>query len=218
MTVPASNPQLTKLARTLGVSEQRIAYLAEVPPADLNRFRGQVADRIYAEHAAGIARITLAARIIPPSIAVRLILRNGSPLLTARLAAATEHGRAVEIARRLPADFLADVAAHLDATQAGRLVSALPPSTVCAVVARLAAAADWVTLGTLVPALPPPLLRAVVGELDGVAILRCAAMTDSPEHAAALAAALDATAVDRARGAAERHLLWDEWSLLGLPR
>ncbi|MFF2554882.1 hypothetical protein ACFVUS_28030 [Nocardia sp. NPDC058058] len=142
--------ELRKLARLLGVTPERIDYLASVPPQRLAAIRIAMGQELLARNAEGLTRIAGTAKVLPTAVVAKVTERNGHALLTARLAAMMDSGRAADIARRLSDRYLAQVATHLDGPQAQQVIAQLPDKVLDAVRKQLTATQDWLTLGAIV--------------------------------------------------------------------
>ncbi|WP_194837116.1 hypothetical protein [Nocardia sp. XZ_19_369] len=211
--------QLTKLARTLGVPVDRLDYLADVPATDLRDFRFQIADLLFESQSGGLRKVAAAAKVIPAQIIAKLVARNRNALLAARMAAVLEPSHAVDVAKRLPVDFLAEVAPLLDARRSAYLIADLPTDTIVAVGKLLARRQDWITLGDLMAVISDDAARAAQAALDGTALLHAAYLVDDAEHLARLVALVSETKLAEMLRAAAEHDLWDEYrsTLDGLP-
>ncbi|MFC9441012.1 hypothetical protein ACFTVM_44935, partial [Nocardia sp. NPDC057030] len=82
----ATSAQLIKLARTLGVPVGQLAYLADVPAADVRDFRFQVADLLFDSQSGGLRKVAAAAKVIPAPVIAKLVARSRNALLAARMA------------------------------------------------------------------------------------------------------------------------------------
>ncbi|MGY4098985.1 hypothetical protein ACW2Q0_05390 [Nocardia sp. R16R-3T] len=170
--------QLLKLARTLGVPVEQLAYLDNVPDVDLRAFRLQLTDLFVAGQEAGLRRVAQASRVIPTSITAKMVVRSRGALLAARMAGVLDPSHAVDVAKRLPVDFLADIAALLDPRHASTILGGLPEATIVAVGKELAARGDWITLGDVVASISDRSGRATEAALDGTALVRSAFFVD----------------------------------------
>ncbi|WP_433602655.1 hypothetical protein ACQPXH_13365 [Nocardia sp. CA-135953] len=176
MTAPTA--QLLKLARTLGVPVEQLAYLGDVSDADLRAFRRQVTDLFVAGQEAGLRRVAQASKVIPTAITAKMVARSRGALLAARMSGVLDPSHAVDVAKRLPVDFLADISALLDPRHAAAINGALPEATIVAVGKELAAREDWITLGELVASISDTSARATEAALDGTALVRSAFLVD----------------------------------------
>ncbi|MFI7667305.1 hypothetical protein [Nocardia sp. NPDC049526] len=170
--------QLLKLARTLGVPVEQLDYLAGVPDADLREFRRQVTDLFVAGQEAGLRRVAQASKVIPTPITAKMVARSRGALLAARMSGVLDPSHAVDVAKRLPVDFLAEIAARLDPRHSAAIIGALPEATIVAVGKELAAREDWITLGDLVASISDTAARATESALDGIALVRSAHLVD----------------------------------------
>ncbi|TDP97911.1 hypothetical protein [Labedaea rhizosphaerae] len=203
MTAAETHAELMKLGRLLGVPPARLSGLEAAAPADLRALRGQVGERLFAADREAFARVGLLARTIPAAISAKVAEKVLSPMLAARATESLSPEKAGELAGRLPASFLADVAQHLDPMRTADVVVGVPAAKIVEVAAELARREDWVTMGEFVGHLPAATLRATMSALDGAAMLQvwfvldakdrldeiAAMLTD--EQAAALVAAAD---------------------------
>ncbi|MFI9407738.1 hypothetical protein [Nocardia sp. NPDC052316] len=215
----AAGAQLIKLARTLGVPVDRLDYLADVPATDLREFRFQVADLLFESQSGGLRKVAAAAKVIPAPIIAKLVGRHRNALLAARMASVLEPSHAVDVAKRLPVDFLAEVAPLLDARRCAYLIADLPTDTIVAVGTLLARHQDWITLGDLMAVISDDAARAAQAVLDGTALLHAAYLADDAEHLTRLIALVSEVKLAEMLRAAAEHDLWDEYrsTLDGLP-
>jgi hypothetical protein len=157
-----------------------------------------------------LARIAAAARILPAPIIAKLVRLKPNALLTAGTAGVLEPAQAVDIAKRLPVGFLADVAAQLDARRGAGIIAELPTGTIVAVAEHLARQQDWITLGDLVGVVSDEAARATVAVLDGVALIHSARMVDDPEMLSRFAGLLSEAMIADMLDAVADHDLWEE--------
>jgi Mg/Co/Ni transporter MgtE len=93
-------------------------------------------------------------------------------VLAANIAGLLEPSRAVDVAARLPPEFLADVAIELDPRRATDVIAQIPPAQITAVTRELVAREEYVTMGRFVGHLPDPSVKAALSELDDRSLLR----------------------------------------------
>lgn len=217
---PAELPvALTKLARTLQVPPARIAFLTDVPEADLAAFRAQVADMLFESQSRRLSRIAAAARVLPAPVTAKLVQLKPNALLTAGAAGLLEPGHAVDVAKRLPTAFLAQVAARLDSRRSERIIGKLPTKTIVQVAEQLARARDWVTLGDLVGVVSDDVAKATVAVLSGSALVQAARMVDDPASLTRFTGLLSETKMAEMITVVAEEDLWDQLrpTLLALP-
>ncbi|WP_431969762.1 hypothetical protein [Nocardia sp. bgisy134] len=211
MTAPSVAPQLVKLARTLRVPVDDLGYLGDVPDAELRQFRMQVADMLFDHQAHGLRRMAGATKVIPIPILVKLVGRHHNALLAAKMSAVLDPGHAVQMAKRLPVDFLADIAAQLDPRHAATIIAGLPSATVRAVAEQLAARGDWITLGDLMSSVSDAAARATVVVLDGLALTRTAFLVDEPAQLERFVGLVPESKLADMLSATADHDLWPEF-------
>lgn len=165
MTRLSTQAELIKLARTLGVSEQELAFLAPIPQESLRHFRAAVSDFLFDEQRALVRWLANAARWLPSMLSALLARVWLGASLTARLAAELPAWRVANIARFLPTPFLADIATTLDPRCARELVILLPVSQIKAISAELLARQDYVTMGRFVGLLPDHVVSEVAASI-----------------------------------------------------
>jgi len=165
MTRLATQAELIKLARTLGVSEQELEFLQPIPQETLRHFRAAVSDFLFDEQRALVRWLANAARWLPSMVSALLARVWLRASLTARLAAELPAWRVANIARFLPSPFLADIATSLDPRSARELVMLLPVSQIKAIAAELLTRKDYVTMGRFVGLLPDDVVSEVAASI-----------------------------------------------------
>ena len=190
MTAAETHAELMKLARLLGVPQERLSGLQGVDPAELRALRAQVGERLFAADREAFARVGLLARTIPAAISAKVAEKVLPPMLAARATESLSPEKAGELAGRLPATFLADVAQHLDPMRTADVVVGVPAAKIVEVAAELARRADWVTMGGFVGHLPASTLRATTSALDGAAMLQVWFVLDAKDRLDEIAAML----------------------------
>ncbi len=181
--------EVVKLARLLGTSEQQLTFLADVSPAALRTLREQATERLFDADAEAQRRIGAAAKVVPSGIAATIAERAFGPLLCARAAGAVEPAKAIDIARRLSADFLADVTVELDPRRVAAIIAAVPAELVVPVAAELGARGEHVTMGRFLAYVPDHAITAAMGALEDEAMLHTAFVLehkDRLDHAVGL--------------------------------
>jgi hypothetical protein len=199
-----------KLARLLAVDVDALPTLDGVPAADLATFRDRVTDRLFDESARHLGRVGAASRLVPAAITATIALKAFGPLLCARAAGAIDPAKAVDVAGRLPADFLADVTVELDPRRVADIIARVPADLVLPVATELGRREEHVTMGRFLAFVPDGPLEAALAELDDETMLRTAFVL---EHKDRLDRAVGLLAPDRVPGilrCASEHGLWPE--------
>lgn len=184
--------EILKLARLLGAPPDRFGYLAQVPVADLRALRDQVTGLLFDAHLGALEKMAIGSRLLPGPVLARMAERSFGPLLSARLAGLVEPHRGIDIAKRLSAGFLADVAAELDPRRAAGIIAGLPDPVVLAVASELSRREDWVTIARFLDHLPEAMIEAALEVMPEAALPRIVPMLDNPSRVARLSSLLSA--------------------------
>jgi hypothetical protein len=167
-----SRVEILKLARLLGIEPDRLAYLAAVPADDLRRLRDKTTDRLFDADGPELQRVAAASRLLPTPLAASIGQRAFGPLLCARVAGRLDPGRGVELANRLPADFLADVAIELDPRRASDVIVRIPVPQIVEVARVLVRRGEHVAMGRFVGHLSDEAIAAALEVIDDESLLR----------------------------------------------
>ncbi|GAA1190347.1 hypothetical protein [Prauserella alba] len=204
----AARAEIVKLARVLGESEQRLEFLLTVPAADIRTLRDQATEALHGAHQPVLRKLVSASGIIPVPVLVTLAQKAFGPMLSARLAGLLEGERGVAIALKLPAPFLADVAAELDPRRAGHILAELPPDTVAEVSRELRRREDWITLGRFVGGVPAEIAEAGLAELNERQVLEVAFVVDDKSSLSTLVSRQPTERCAAYAHAADEYDLW----------
>lgn len=177
---PALRAEILKVARLLGRDPEQLSYLERVPVEDLRELREQVTDVLFTAHGGALGRMAAASRLLPAGLVASLGESTFGPALSARIAGLLEPERAVEVAARMPAEFLAEVAIELDPRRASAVIAGIPPSTIGQITGELARRKEYVTMGRFVGHLSDDALLAAVSALDDEALSETALVTEAP--------------------------------------
>ncbi|WP_199434255.1 hypothetical protein [Qaidamihabitans albus] len=200
--------EILKLARVLDGPPERLDFLEDVSPEDIRALREQATDVLFDANGAVLRRMAAASRLLPAAVLARIAEKVFGPLLCARIAGLVDASRGVEIASRLPPDFLADVAAELDPRRAGEVIAGIPTGTVGAVARELVRREDWITVGRFVGHVPDDAVSASFDVLDDAAMLQVAFVLDDKSRASYILGLLPTTRYDGLVRAAAAHDLW----------
>jgi hypothetical protein len=200
--------EIGRLARVLDEDPERLAYLRQLSCEEVVALREAVAASLHDASAGALGPVAAAARVLPVALTAAIGERAFGPLLCARLAGLLELGRAVDVATRLPAAFLAEVAGELDPRRAADLVAQLSPQLIAEVTRELAAREDWYAMGRFVGRLEPEALSASMAVLDDRALLEVAFVIEERRQLPRLIAALDLSRLRRVIACAAADGLW----------
>ena len=161
-----------KLGRTLGVDASELSFLESAPPDDLRALREAIADELFdadRRHFEGIVKL---AKRLPTGLAATLARRALGPRLAAGTANILPPDLAEAFIKRLPPDFLADIATHADGRKLAPVIRKVPPDTIAEITRILAGRREYVVMGMLVGHLKPNGLEAAIKALDPESLLR----------------------------------------------
>jgi hypothetical protein len=174
--------EIVKLARLLGTDPDELGYLGGAQPDDIRRFRDQVTDVLFDGDQARLGGFAAGSRVIPAAFAATVAERALGPVLCARLTALVEPDKAVEIAKRLPAPFLAEVAIEMDPRRAKDVIAHVPADLIEAVAGELGRRGEAVTMGRFVGFLKDPAVRAAMRAIDDSTLLQTAFVMERKER------------------------------------
>jgi hypothetical protein len=202
--------EIIKLARLLGVEPDELGYLRAAQPDDIRRFRDQVTDVLFDGDRARLGAFVAGSRVIPAAFAATVAERALGPVLCARLTALIDPDKAVEIAQRLPAPFLAEVAVEMDPRRAKDVIAHVPADLIEAVGSELGRRGEAVTMGRFVAFLEEPALRAAMRGIDDLTLLQTAFVMEGKERLDHIVALMPAKRLRSLIVAANEREMWPE--------
>ncbi|HSV41038.1 MAG TPA: hypothetical protein VLI04_19915, partial [Nocardioidaceae bacterium] len=169
-----TSAEILKFARLIDVEPAKLAFLESVPPDELRALREGVTHSIFDAGAQSLRRVAAGAKLVPSPIVASIALKSFGPLLCARAAGAVDPGKALDVAKRLPAGFLADVTIQLDPRRVADIISRVPKELVVPVAAELGKREEHVTMGRFLAYVPDHAVVAAMTALSDEAMLRTA--------------------------------------------
>jgi hypothetical protein len=164
--------EILKLARLLDRDPQDLDYLRRLPPDELRALRQQITDKLFTAQERALRGLVAASRLLPAGLVASLGQHTFGPMISARIAGLLEPGRAIEIAARMPPDFLAEVAIELDPRRASAVIAGIAPDRIRAITGELARREEYVTMGRFVGHLGDDALASALSALDDEALSR----------------------------------------------
>jgi len=162
--------ELLKLARVLGIDSDELDFLEGADPGELRDLRASISDRLLEVDREHFERVVALGRLLPGRVAAGITQHALGTQLSGRAASMLTADELADFARRLPADFVADVAAVMDLRSVGSLLDRIDAEKVVEVTLILADRRDWVTMGAFGGRIRPDALSKVIGRLDGEAL------------------------------------------------
>ena len=202
--------EIEKLAGLLSEPADRFAYLEPLGEEAVRSLREAATDRLFDADRGLFDRLAAGAAIVPDGLAATLSQKAFGPLLTARITAAVDPKKAVSVSRRLPHEFLADVAVELDPRRAAAVLRGIPAGHVARTSRILAGREEWVAMGRFVGHLADDAIRAVVGQLDDRQLVRIAHVMEDRGQAARVARIIGEGRLRAMLAAAEKEGLGDD--------
>ncbi|QIS20557.1 hypothetical protein [Nocardia terpenica] len=209
-TLLLARAETTKLARLLGISDtDTLEFLTRLPPDTIRDFREHATDLLFDADTARLAKVAAASRLVPTTISAKIAERAFGPVLCAAVAAAVEPTRAVDIAKALPAPFLAETATRLDPRRTADILTRIPTRLVVDVAHVLALRGDHVTLGRFVGTVGHDAMRAAAAVVTDADLLRIGYLLEDKSTMDTLLSLVDDRLPDIIRAAHDQHL-WSE--------
>jgi hypothetical protein len=205
-----SRVEILKLARLLHLEPERLAYLEDVPADDIRRLRERATDRLFDADAQALQRVAAASRLLPTPLAASIGQRAFGPLLCARVAGRLDPGRGVELASRMPAEFLADVAVELDPRRAADVIVRIPTAQIVAVAAILAQRREYVAMGRFVGHLSDEAIAGALEVIDDASLLQIVFVLEGKQRLNHVAGLLPEARLPGLVRAAAKGKLWPE--------
>ena len=202
--------EIVKLARVLGVPADELTYLERAAPEDLRAVREQATDALFEGDRHRLHKLALVSRIIPSVIAARIARWALGPLLSARVTGLLDPSKAVDLAKRLPSAFLADVAVELDPRRAREVVERMPAKQVAEIAGELTLRDEYVTMGRFVGYLDDDVIRAAMERIDDPSLLRIAFVMEGKDRLDHVLGLIHEQRLATILNAAEHEHLWPE--------
>jgi hypothetical protein len=196
--------EIVKLARLLHCEVERLAYLEEVAIEDLRALRERATQTLFGAQEGTLRRLAAASKLLPAGLIASLSQHPFGPMLSARITGLLDADRAVEIAARLPIEFLADVAVELDPRRASEVIAGIPAARISKITSALAERQEYVTMGRFVGHLGDEALCAALSALDDEALLQTMFVTEDRLPLDELTARLGEERIGCLHAAAER--------------
>ncbi|MCK5768828.1 hypothetical protein [Algiphilus sp.] len=198
-----------KLARVIEMPVDQLGWLDGVSAANIQRLRQRISQTLYDARRDRFQRLEWITRFLPDRYVARLAVEALGPLLSARVVGEMDPLRARNIARHVPAAFVADVAPHIDPAKVQTLIPQLPVELVRDAALILVERGDFVTMGRFADGLSSQALRAVITAIDDdAALLRTGYLLDRRDQLSRIVHNIDNDRIARLMVcAAEQQLL-----------
>jgi hypothetical protein len=202
--------EVLKLARLLGREPDSLAYLLDADPGEIRLLREQITEVLFDAHSHALERLASASRLLPVGLIALIAERALGPVLVAQLAGMLEPARAVEVAAKLPAPFLADVAVHIDPRQASEVIVGIPSAQIVEVARELSRRAEYVTIGRFLGRVGTEASAAALAVMDAATMLHATFVAEDDDQLDHVIALLPEARLVELLDAAAGAGLWDE--------
>ena len=166
-----AHAEVLKLARLLQREPESLAYLESLSVDDVRALRERVTEALFDAHSGSLRRLAAASRLLPVGLSASMGESVFGPLLSARLTGLLDPGRAAEMASKLPAPFLADVAVEMDPRRASDLIARIPADQIAQITIELMARGEYVTMGRFVGHLSREAIEGALAAMDDRSLL-----------------------------------------------
>lgn len=181
--------EVLKLERLLGLDAGELDFLEDVDPGELRTLRESATDTLFDTGAATLTRLAAAAKLLPSALVATIAERSFGALLCARAAASVDPAKAIDVAKRLSPEFLADATVELDPRRVAAIIAGVPTALVEPVARELGRREEHVTMGRFLAFVSDHAIVAAMGALSDEAMLRTAFVLehkDKLDHAVGL--------------------------------
>ena len=193
----AQRAEVLKLARLLGARPETLEYLHKVDAKAIRKLRQQATASLFDADRKSFQKVAAASKLLPAPITALIAEKALGPLLCAKIAGLLEPPRAVDIAKRLNARYLADLCLELDPRSAEDVLQAMPVDRIVEVSHELARRKEYITMARFVDSLTDDAIEATMDAIrDDEALLRIGFFV---EDAGRLSAIIDLLSPERLR-------------------
>lgn len=201
--------EVVKLAGLLAIPTEQLHYLEKLSLADLRALRERATDRIY-DSDDRFNRIAFIATLPPVGLTAWIAEHIFGALLCARIAGRLPVKRAVALADRMQAYFLASLAAELDPRRASAIIAGLPPELVGEVAGVMTQRSNWVEMGRFVGHMTDDAIKESLLRIDEASLLRISYVLEEDDGLERVIALMSQRRIRATIRAATEADLWAE--------
>jgi hypothetical protein len=174
--------EITRIAALLRVSEAHLAFIAHQDIDTLRTLRNQITDRLFDADRGVIESIAKAQRMVPGSVSSKIAVKAFPPSLSARVAGVLGTDAAVDMARRVPVTYLADLAPHIDPRRVTAILAKLPTELIVEVGKILGERGDYIAMADFVGVLNVSQIAQVIPVLTDEAVVHTGLVVEDPSR------------------------------------
>ena len=201
--------EVLKLARLLGAEPARLEYLEALSPADVRELRERAAVALH-DNDRRLGRVALASRIPPAPMTAWIAQHLFGALLCARIAGLLDPRRAIDLAKRMAPDYLADMAMQLDPRRVHDIIFGLPPALIGRVAAELTEREEYIAMGRFVGHMTDDALLEAFEVIDDESLLRISYFVEEKDQLDHVVGLLETERIQGAIRAATDADLWPQ--------
>ncbi|ABW66763.1 magnesium transporter [Desulfosudis oleivorans] len=158
------------LESILAADPSQYEFLARLTPAEQKELARLIKKRVDEESGVVVSIMTVGSRIVPAVISAQFA-KSMEPSTVARISDKVSVGKAIAIAKRLDADFLAEVAVYQDPQKVAAVVEGLPDDDLVEITEILFLKKDYRVVAGFSDGLSPEKLTRVAERIDDPATL-----------------------------------------------
>lgn len=178
--------EIARLAALLRVSEAHLAFIAHQDLETLRSLRDQVTDRLFDADRNVLEAIAKANSMVPGSVSSKIAVKAFPPSLAARVAGVLGTDKAIDMARRVPVTYLADLAPHLDPRRVTAILEKLPTQLLVDAGKILGERGEYIAMADFVGVLDDDQIARVIPVLSDEALVRTGLVIEDPRRIAAI--------------------------------
>ncbi|RJS46035.1 hypothetical protein [Nocardioides cavernaquae] len=178
--------EIARLAALLRVSEAHLAFIAHHDLETLRSLRDQVTDRLFDADRNVLEAIAKANSMVPGSVSSKIAVKAFPPSLAARVAGVLGTDKAIDMARRVPVTYLADLAPHLDPRRVTAILEKLPTQLLVDAGKILGERGEYIAMADFVGVLDDDQIARVIPVLSDEALVRTGLVIEDPRRIAAI--------------------------------
>jgi hypothetical protein len=172
------------------VSEAHLAFLAHLELDTLRALRDQITDRLFDADRSVLEAIAKANNMVPGSVSSKIAVKAFPPSLAARVAGVLATDKAIDMARRVPVTYLADLAPHLDPRRVTAILEKLPTRVLVDAGKILGERGEFIAMADFVGVLTVNQIAEVIPVLSDEVVVRTGLVVEDASRVGEIVALL----------------------------
>lgn len=194
----------------LELEEDELEYLEKVSSDTIRLLRDQASELLFDADEAGLSTLISLSRLMPAPLVAAVSQKIVRPIMAARIAGHVDVDHAIAVTRRLPLDYIADVAIAMDPRRASDVIGGMPEATVVRVASELAERGESVAMGRFTAHLSDEAIAASFDVIEDGMLLEIAFVLEDKAHLAAVMELLPEERIGGVLRAAAAENLWPQ--------